>query len=115
MVSTEFDRNAVRSPEKGSMFARVAMLEGRPEQLEAGIRDYREHVVPEARKLAGFKGAYLLVDRKTGKNISITLWETEKAERDSAEAANKLRANASQIVSASKPPVVGAYEIAVQG
>ena len=115
MVSTEFDRNVKRSPEKGSMFARVAMLEGKPEQLEAGIRDYREHVVPEAKKLTGFGGAYLLVDRKTGKTISITLWDTEKAERDSAEAANRLRANASQIVSASKPPVVGAYEVAVQG
>ncbi len=115
MVSTESNRNSQRSPGKGSMFARVAMMEGKPEQIEAGVRDYREHVLPEAMKLAGFKGAYLLVDRKTGKNISITLWETEKAERDSAEAANKLRANASQIVSASKPPVVGAYEIAVQG
>lgn len=115
MVSSELDRKATRSPEKGTTFARVSMLEGKPEQLEAGIRDYREHVLPEARKLAGFKGAYLLVDRKTGKNISITLWDTEKAERDSAEAANKLRAHASQIVSVSKPPVVGAYEVAVQG
>ncbi len=115
MVSNELDRKATRSQEKGAMFARVAMVEGKAEQVEAGIRDYRDHVLPEARKLAGFRGAYLLVDRKTGKNISITLWDTEKAERDSAEAANRLRANASQIVSASKPPVVGAYEIAAQG
>ncbi len=114
MVSTELDRNAKRSPEKGNMFARVAMLEGKPEQLEAGIRDYREHVVPQARELAGFRGAYLLVDRKTGKTISITLWDSEEDVRDSAEAANRLRANASRIVSASKPPVVEAYEVGVQ-
>ncbi len=115
MVSTELNKNTEKSPERVGMFARVAIVEGKPEQMEAGIRDYREHVMPEARELAGFRGSYLLVDRKTGKSISITLWDSEKDERNSAEAANKLRANASQIVSASKPPVVGAYEIAVQG
>jgi heme-degrading monooxygenase HmoA len=34
-------------------------------------------VVPAAKQLKGFKGHYLLTDRKTGKGIAISFWETE--------------------------------------
>ncbi|OGO32741.1 MAG: hypothetical protein A2Z29_07995 [Chloroflexi bacterium RBG_16_56_11] len=96
------------------MFARVSALQGKPDQLEAGVRNYREQVVPSARKLTGFKGAYLLTDRNSGKFLSITLWDTEKNLQASATAADKLRANASKTIAASKPPVVEIYEVVVQ-
>ena len=41
------------------MFARVSTIQGKPEQAEDGIRNYREQVMPAAKKMAGFKGAYL--------------------------------------------------------
>ena len=96
------------------MFARVSTIQGKPEQTEDGIRQYREQVMSAVKKMAGFKGAYFLVDRKSGKEVSITLWDTEKALEDSTKPANQLRAQAAQSVAASKPPIVEIYEVAVQ-
>lgn len=96
------------------MFARVSTIQGKPEQAEDGIRNYREQVMPAVKKMVGFKGAYLLVDRKSGKEVSITLWDTEKNMQASTRAADQLRAQASQAVAASKPPTVEIYEVSVQ-
>jgi heme-degrading monooxygenase HmoA len=98
----------------GYMFARVSILEGKPEQVDKGIRHYREQLLPEARRMAGFKGAYLLVDRKSGRNLGITLWDTEKSLQASSAAADRLRAQGSQIAGTDKPPTVEIYEVAVQ-
>ena len=96
------------------MFARVSTIQGKPQQVEDGIRQYREQIMSAVKKMAGFKGAYFLVDRKSGKEVSITLWNTEKNLQDSAKAADQLRAQASQAVAASKSPIVEIYEVAVQ-
>ena len=96
------------------MYARVTMSEGKPQQIEAGISNFRENVIPTAKKLAGFKGSYLLVDRKSGKMLGIALWDTEKNLQASAEVAKQLRAGISQAVSSTKPPVVEIFEVAVQ-
>ena len=96
------------------MFARVTIGQGKPEQIEAGIRNFRENVVPAAKKMAGFKGSYLLVDRKSGKILGIALWDTEKDLQASAMAAKQLSAGVTQAAAATKPPVVEIYEVAVQ-
>jgi heme-degrading monooxygenase HmoA len=96
------------------MFARVSIIQGKPEKVDEGIRHYREQVLSAARKMGGFKGAYLLVDRKNGKNLGITLWDTEKNMQASAAAANQLRSQAAENIAAPKPPVVEIYEVAVQ-
>jgi len=96
------------------MLARVSTIQGKPQQVEDGIRNYREQVMSAVKKMAGFKGAYFLVDRKSGKEVSITLWDTEKDLQASTKAADQLRAQASQTVAASKPPTVDIYEVAVK-
>lgn len=96
------------------MLARVTMSQGKPEQIEAGIRNFREKVGPVAKKMAGFKGSYLLVDRKIGKMLGIALWDTEENLQASAKAAAQLRAGVLQAAAATKPPVVEIYEVAVQ-
>ena len=96
------------------MFARVSIVQGKPEKVNEGISHYREQTVPAARKMAGFKGAYLLVDRKSGKSMGITLWDTERNLQASAAAADKLRAQAAQTAAAPRPPVVEIYEVAIQ-
>lgn len=95
------------------MFARVTITEGSPAGIEEAIRFVRETVLPEARKLQGFKGSYLLVDRKTGKQMGIALWETEADLNASIEAAQRLRAQYVQ-AAAAQPPKVEVYEVAVQ-
>jgi len=95
------------------MFARVTITEGSPTEIDTAIRFMRETVLPQAGSMRGFKGSYLLVDRKTGKQMGIALWETEADLNASTEAANRLRAQYAQATTA-QPPKVEVYEVAVQ-
>ncbi len=95
------------------MYARVTITEGSPAGIDAAIHFMRETVLPQARNMRGFKGSYLLVDRKTGKQMGIALWETEADLNTSAEAANRLRAQYVQEAT-TQPPKVEIYEVAVQ-
>lgn len=96
------------------MFARVTIGEVKPEHIEAGIRNFQENVAPRAKKIAGFKGSYLLVDRKNGKMLGISMWDTIENVQASAEVANQLSAGVTQAADATKPPVIEIYEVAVQ-
>ena len=96
------------------MFARVSTMQGPPERTEEGIRQFQELTVATVKGLAGFKGAYLLVDRKSGKFVGITLWETEKDLQTSSAAADRLRAQGAQTAGTATPPTVEIYEVAVQ-
>ena len=94
------------------MNARVTSVSGSPADVDAGIANFRENVVPFTREQGG-KGALLLVDRQTGNAIAITLWEDEEALRASEERANRLRADAASEMGAGQPPTVERYEVAV--
>ena len=60
------------------MFARLTIVQAKPEKLDETTKIYEESVIPAAKSQKGYKGGYLLVDRKTGKGVSITLWDSEK-------------------------------------
>ncbi len=94
------------------MHARVSTINGSSDQVDAGITNFRENVVPFTRQDGG-KGSLLLVDRQTGKVIAITLWENEEALRASEDKANQLRAQAAEQGGASQAPTVDRYEVAV--
>lgn len=70
---------------------------------------FRQRILLEAEKLPGFKGAYDLVDRASGKSIAITLWESEDAMRAS-ERALKSRGSDQQRGEGSLP-VIESYEV----
>lgn len=94
------------------MFARVVSFQGKPGQADAGIRNFRDEVIPQLRTMSGFKGAQLLIDRKTGKAMVVALWDSEKDLQASNTATAKLRAQAAQVVGAAHPPTVEVYEAA---
>ena len=96
------------------MFARITTVEGKPEKVDDGARNYREKVLPAIKKLRGFKHAYLLVDRKTGVNISMVLWDTEKDVQASIPTNLQLRSQFAEAVGADKPPTAAIYEVAEQ-
>ena len=73
------------------MFARMTTLQGSPAKVADGIKSVQEQIIPAAQKMRGFKGMIALADRSSGKMLGITLWESEDAMRQSAEAANQLR------------------------
>ena len=94
------------------MQARVSTYGGTPEQAEEGTRNF-EGLTEALRSLDGFEGAYLLVDRGTGKTLSITLWASEDAARASAEKAKEMRSQAAGGAGMSVDSVED-YEVAVQ-
>jgi len=94
------------------MHARVTSLSGTPDDVDAGIANFRDTVVPFARGEGG-RGAILLVDRASGSAVAITLWDDEQTLRASEERANALRAEAAEQMGASVQPDVARYEVAV--
>ena len=60
------------------MFARLTIVQVKSDKLDETIKIFEEGVVPAAKSQKGFREAYLLTDRKTGKGISMTLWDSEE-------------------------------------
>lgn len=94
------------------MFARVSTYQGPPDQIDEGVRHAQESILPRIQGLDGFQGVYFLVDRQSGKGLSITLWESEETMRASEEAANQLRRESAE---ASSEEILGVerYEVAI--
>jgi heme-degrading monooxygenase HmoA len=65
------------------MYVRVTTLEWqigkKIETLDEAIHIVKESIVPAAKQQPGLKGFLTLVDRRGGKLILLTLWETEAA------------------------------------
>ena len=93
------------------MHAPVKTLSGSPGDVDAGIANFRDNVVPYAK--SDGKGSILLVDRDSGKALAITLWEDETGMQTSEERANALRADATEQMGASQQPTVERFEVAV--
>jgi len=92
------------------VYARVSILEGPPEQVDEGVRQAKEVVLPRGRQIEGFKGMIALADRQSGKTLGITFWESEEAMRTSEEEANRLREESAE---ASEETIAGVerYEV----
>ena len=59
------------------MFARVTHVQAPEGKVEEGLALWRENVLPVTKAREGFVGVLSLVDRETGKALSITFWEGE--------------------------------------
>lgn len=94
------------------MFARVSTLRGDPAQIDEGLDRARKDIVPRVQQLDGFKGLYYLVDRESGKALSVVFYETEEALRASEEAASRLRSEAADTTGATVESVER-YEVAI--
>ncbi len=75
------------------MFARVSSYQFPANQADQAVQAFST-AINSLRELDDAKGAYLLLDRRSGKALTITLWQTEEALQASEEAANKLRSDA---------------------
>ena len=97
------------------MFARLTIVQVNVEKLDETTKLYEESVIPAAKLQKGYRGAYMLTDGKTGKGISISLWDTEE---DAI--ANEQSGYYQEQVGKFKdyltaPPVQEGYEVAVEG
>jgi heme-degrading monooxygenase HmoA len=94
------------------MYARVSRYEVPIEKLDEDIRG-AEETEKKVRAMPGSQGLYYLVDRDTGKTMSITLWDSEKAMRDSDTAASQLREETTAASSA-RIVAIERYEVVAQ-
>jgi|GEM_PF-477029 len=75
-------------------FARVTFGEGDPAQIDEGIANLNETVIPQARELPGFQSGYWLADRATGKILVVVVYDSEEHLRQTDEVAAQLRQQA---------------------
>jgi hypothetical protein len=78
-------------------FARVTFGEGDPAQIDVGIANLNETIIPRARQLPGFQGGYWLTDRATGKFLAVVVYDSEEHVRQTDEVAAQLRQQAGSI------------------
>jgi heme-degrading monooxygenase HmoA len=61
------------------LFARIGTWQGSSEDLENWVTRAGEVVKPNVQRQPGLTAAYWLVDRESGKGLTITIWESEEA------------------------------------
>lgn len=71
--------------------ARISLLEGSPEAIDAGLEKARGDTLPKVRAIGGNVGAIGLADRDNGRTSMITLWDSPDSMRASAQEADQLR------------------------
>ena len=76
--------------------ARTTNIQAQPSCIDAGIAHVRDEVMPALAAMDGFVGLSLLVDRESGRCIAASAWETEDAERASAEQIGPVREQAAK-------------------
>lgn len=91
--------------------ARVSLLEGSPESIDAGFDKTSNETVPKVRAISGNVGVIGLADRDNGRVSMITLWDSGDSMRASAQEADQLRERAADM-SEQKISNVALYDVA---
>ena len=96
------------------MFARMTIFRISPERVDEGTKRYKESVLPATMEQKGYCGTNVMVDRKTGNTVIITLWEDE----ESAVANEKNRYYQEQVAKFitfyKTPPIREGYEVVIR-
>jgi len=61
-----------------AMFARLVSAQVRKGKLNEAVKVWKEEDITLMHGVKGYRGAYLFTDRKAGKAISMTLWDSEQ-------------------------------------
>src|SRR5215831_206654 len=77
--------------------ARVSVLEGSADAIDAGLEKTRGDTLPKVRAIDGNVGAIGLVDRDNGRVSMITLWDSADSMRASAQEADQLRQRSAEM------------------
>jgi heme-degrading monooxygenase HmoA len=74
------------------MHARVSTYQLDPNRIDEAVTQFRDAMG----ELEAMQEGVLLVDRSTGKGITITYWESEQAAAESRETATRVRSAAAE-------------------
>jgi hypothetical protein len=92
--------------------ARISLLEGSPEAIDAGLEKTRGDTLPKVRAISGNVGAIGLADRDSGRTSMITLWDSRDSMSGSAQEANQLRERTAEM-SDQKIANVALYDVSM--
>ena len=95
-VSVDTYEVAIHEVADGAAAARMSTFAGDPARIDESLRHAVQDVLPDARAIDGWMGIVMLVDRETGAEKTITLWESREALGASEAAAADLRARAAE-------------------
>ena len=79
------------------MYARSTTIQAQPSSVDAGIAHVRDTVLPALEGTDGCLGLSLLVDRKSGRCIATSSWESDEAMRASEESIRPMRDQAAEL------------------
>lgn len=96
------------------MFARCTTMQFKLAFIDKAVEIYENSIVPDAQSQKGFQGLNFYLDRKSGKAVSIALWDSE----EDALANEKSHYYQKQLVKLmhyfANPPIREAYEVIVR-
>ncbi len=95
------------------MHVRKSTLEIDPDRIDEVIADLEERDIPEIRKLDGFRGFLVLVDRKKGAVTGMSFWQTDDQMKASEGAVSGARERAAATGNAKAEPEVERLEVAL--
>jgi heme-degrading monooxygenase HmoA len=61
-----------------TMIARVSNFQAKVNKLDDFKKAFDKEILQDAKLRKGFRGGYLLIDRKTGNSLSIGFWDSEQ-------------------------------------
>jgi quinol monooxygenase YgiN len=93
------------------MYARSTTIQAQPTSIDDGIAHVRDTVMPALQAIDGCVGLSLMVDRKSGRCIVTSSWESEETMRDSAQTLRGIRDRAAELFGGR--PQIQEWEIAV--
>jgi heme-degrading monooxygenase HmoA len=96
------------------MFARVTVSQIKVDKVDETIKIVEESVLTAAKSQKGYRGAYLFTDRKTGKGLMISLWDSEEDAVASEQSGYYQEQVAKFKDFFTAPPVREGYEVSVQ-
>jgi len=95
------------------MYARVVTVQIAPEKVMEAIQLWKDSVMPAVKSQKGFSSGRFLVNRASGKIVTVGVWETEADMQATAGAfVQEQLAKFASLFSA--PPVVEQYEVAIE-
>ena len=96
------------------MYALVTRFQRRPERLGETADRFRNEVVPVIQQQSGFQRAYLLIDRSSGAQLGISVWDSQQAAQAASEALRPTRERSAQELGDPEPPTVEVFEVAAE-
>ena len=92
-------------------FARVMSTGIKKEVMDEAIAEWRVHLAPYRK--SGMEKAIMLVDRATGQYLSVTIWESEDAQKNNVSSPDQTRGREAMTKKYfTSPPVPSTFEVA---